>query len=290
MPPKKRSNVWPWRINTRPVPGIWWRKTSDSIYAPSRWTISDVCTKRKIYICSTVSSFSDESKRRLGKLHTAIQYMEKALKIESNTPTCDNPAGTHLNICAILSELGRYVFIMFCSARRWLTINHLAIARLRIMPNVRFNWSNINVFWKWKKWEIKINKRKKTKKNRWINRWKRPRRVYWQWHISITVLNWNICDALIKLYLRISKLDTSGLKNWWKQVHSWRKLRLPSCKLEGSPKLIQRLRLPWRVLAMWKKLQIHLRQPWVHVRNPHVHFVCRVNNHPKSKRHFWRQK
>lgn len=44
---------------------------------------------------------------RLGKLHTAIQYLEKALKIESANPQCHNPAGTHLNICAILSELDR---------------------------------------------------------------------------------------------------------------------------------------------------------------------------------------
>lgn len=46
--------------------------------------------------------------KSIGKLHTAVQYMEKALKIESTTPECENPAGTHLNVCAILSELGRH--------------------------------------------------------------------------------------------------------------------------------------------------------------------------------------
>ncbi|RHZ42479.1 hypothetical protein DYB26_001270 [Aphanomyces astaci] len=44
-----------------------------------------------------------------GKLHTAIQYLEKTLKIESSIANVENPAGTHLNICAILSQMGRHV-------------------------------------------------------------------------------------------------------------------------------------------------------------------------------------
>eukprot|EP00164_Ancoracysta_twista_P004931 GFYU01006705.1.p1 GENE.GFYU01006705.1~~GFYU01006705.1.p1 ORF type:complete len:274 (+),score=39.99 GFYU01006705.1:95-916(+) len=46
--------------------------------------------------------------KRRSKLHTAIQYLEKALKIEVTTPQVDNPAGTHLNLCACLSELGKH--------------------------------------------------------------------------------------------------------------------------------------------------------------------------------------
>ena len=34
--------------------------------------------------------------------------MERALKLEVASPACDNPAGTHLNLCAILSQLGRH--------------------------------------------------------------------------------------------------------------------------------------------------------------------------------------
>jgi len=44
-----------------------------------------------------------------GRLHTALRYLDKALHIESVFSACDNPAGTHLNVCAILSQMGRYV-------------------------------------------------------------------------------------------------------------------------------------------------------------------------------------
>jgi tetratricopeptide (TPR) repeat protein len=42
------------------------------------------------------------------KAHTALQYLNKALKIEATHASCDNPAGTHLNLCAILSQLSRH--------------------------------------------------------------------------------------------------------------------------------------------------------------------------------------
>lgn len=42
------------------------------------------------------------------KPHTALQYLDRALRIEATTPACHNPAGTHLNLCAILSQLGRH--------------------------------------------------------------------------------------------------------------------------------------------------------------------------------------
>lgn len=53
-----------------------------------------------ILICSYV--------HRTKKIYTAIQCLDEALKIEASTTGCDNPAGTHLNICAILSELKRH--------------------------------------------------------------------------------------------------------------------------------------------------------------------------------------
>jgi len=46
--------------------------------------------------------------KRKAKLHAALQYLEKALKIELSTPSAENPAGTHLNLCATLSQLGRH--------------------------------------------------------------------------------------------------------------------------------------------------------------------------------------
>ena len=46
--------------------------------------------------------------KRRGKLHAALQYLDKALKIELASDEVDNPAGTHLNLCATLSQLGRH--------------------------------------------------------------------------------------------------------------------------------------------------------------------------------------
>ncbi|KAJ1494312.1 hypothetical protein T484DRAFT_1877941 [Baffinella frigidus] len=46
--------------------------------------------------------------KRRGKLHAALQYLDKALKIELSSEEVDNPAGTHLNLCATLSQLGRH--------------------------------------------------------------------------------------------------------------------------------------------------------------------------------------
>ena len=46
--------------------------------------------------------------RRQGKLHSALSYMQKALRIESRLEKVDNPADTHLNMCAVLSQLGRH--------------------------------------------------------------------------------------------------------------------------------------------------------------------------------------
>ena len=46
--------------------------------------------------------------RRQGKLHPALQYLQKALKIESKLPSVKNAADTHINACAVLSQLGRH--------------------------------------------------------------------------------------------------------------------------------------------------------------------------------------
>jgi len=46
--------------------------------------------------------------RRQGKLHSAYQYLQKALRIESKLPNVQNPADTHINTCAVLSQLGRH--------------------------------------------------------------------------------------------------------------------------------------------------------------------------------------
>merc|ERR1719407_124907 len=47
--------------------------------------------------------------KSMNKLHTASQYLKKALVIEEQSgPKSQNPAGTHLNLCALLSQLGKH--------------------------------------------------------------------------------------------------------------------------------------------------------------------------------------
>eukprot|EP00899_Mesostigma_viride_P026570 jgi/Mesvir1/7098/Mv09205-RA.1 len=47
--------------------------------------------------------------KRIKKLRLSLQYLEKALRIEAENPdNAENPAGTHLNACVTLSQLGRH--------------------------------------------------------------------------------------------------------------------------------------------------------------------------------------
>merc|ERR1719271_1865395 len=47
--------------------------------------------------------------KKVGKLHAALSYLRKALNIEVSLQTDDvTVAGTHLNICAILSKLEKH--------------------------------------------------------------------------------------------------------------------------------------------------------------------------------------
>eukprot|EP00283_Hemiselmis_rufescens_P017016 CAMPEP_0173438714 /NCGR_PEP_ID=MMETSP1357-20121228/20563_1 /TAXON_ID=77926 /ORGANISM="Hemiselmis rufescens, Strain PCC563" /LENGTH=273 /DNA_ID=CAMNT_0014404025 /DNA_START=232 /DNA_END=1049 /DNA_ORIENTATION=- len=46
--------------------------------------------------------------RRKGKLRTALSFLEKALRIEKRAEVVVNPAGTRLNLCAVMSQLERH--------------------------------------------------------------------------------------------------------------------------------------------------------------------------------------
>uniref|UniRef100_K3WDU7 Uncharacterized protein n=1 Tax=Globisporangium ultimum (strain ATCC 200006 / CBS 805.95 / DAOM BR144) TaxID=431595 RepID=K3WDU7_GLOUD len=46
--------------------------------------------------------------RRLGKLHAAMTCLKRALEIEKKLQNVRNAADTHLNICAVLSQLGKH--------------------------------------------------------------------------------------------------------------------------------------------------------------------------------------
>lgn len=46
--------------------------------------------------------------RRQGKLHAALSHLQKALKIEARLSNVENPADTHLNMCAVLSQVRCY--------------------------------------------------------------------------------------------------------------------------------------------------------------------------------------
>lgn len=46
--------------------------------------------------------------KRRSKLHAALQYLFRALEVELRTESAENPAATHLNICATFSQMGRH--------------------------------------------------------------------------------------------------------------------------------------------------------------------------------------
>ncbi len=46
--------------------------------------------------------------RQQGRLHAALSYLQKALAIEQKLKHVDNPADTHLNLCAVLSQMKRH--------------------------------------------------------------------------------------------------------------------------------------------------------------------------------------
>jgi tetratricopeptide (TPR) repeat protein len=47
--------------------------------------------------------------KSLNKLHTALQYLKKAQGMEERSRgRCQNPAGTQLNMCALLSQMGKH--------------------------------------------------------------------------------------------------------------------------------------------------------------------------------------
>ncbi|EKX36268.1 hypothetical protein GUITHDRAFT_117499 [Guillardia theta CCMP2712] len=62
---------------------------------------------RRKLLAITFNNMSCIHKKR-GFLKTALGFAEKALKLEIASSKADNPACTHLNLCAILSRLGRH--------------------------------------------------------------------------------------------------------------------------------------------------------------------------------------
>ncbi len=62
---------------------------------------------RKKLLAITYNNMSCIYKRR-GLFKTALGFAEKALKLETSSSKADNPACTHLNLCAILSRLDRH--------------------------------------------------------------------------------------------------------------------------------------------------------------------------------------
>jgi hypothetical protein len=53
---------------------------------------------------------------RFGKLRSALQCMSKALRVHERLRGAREPAVIHLNMCAMLSQLGRYAVLFFLAA------------------------------------------------------------------------------------------------------------------------------------------------------------------------------
>lgn len=81
-------------------------RKADIITAPAGRLASRPATRLRLRAI-TLNNLGCYYKRR-GKLHAALHCLERALKIEASAPSVENPAGTHLNVCAVLSQLGRH--------------------------------------------------------------------------------------------------------------------------------------------------------------------------------------
>jgi len=46
--------------------------------------------------------------KSMNKLHAALNFLKKAETIEVKAGVCQNPAGTQLNLCALLSQMGKH--------------------------------------------------------------------------------------------------------------------------------------------------------------------------------------
>lgn len=46
--------------------------------------------------------------RQLGKLHSALSFLRRALALEDTLPAVKNPADTRINLCSVLSQLHRH--------------------------------------------------------------------------------------------------------------------------------------------------------------------------------------
>lgn len=66
--------------------------------------------------------------RRVGKLRTALKFLEQALGIEGRLNKIDTQADTHLNICAVLSQLNKHE----------LALNHAMSAVILLQEDLLF--------------------------------------------------------------------------------------------------------------------------------------------------------
>jgi len=66
--------------------------------------------------------------RRVGKLRTALKFLEQALSIEGRLNKIDTQADTHLNICAVLSQLNKHE----------LALNHAMSAVILLQEDLLF--------------------------------------------------------------------------------------------------------------------------------------------------------
>lgn len=65
------------------------------------------CLKDAKYTAVTYNNYACYY-RKTGKLRTALMYLQSALELEWKSKKEDTLADTYLNLCAVLSQLGRH--------------------------------------------------------------------------------------------------------------------------------------------------------------------------------------
>ena len=100
--------------------------------------------------------------RKVGKLKLALTYLQKALQIEKQQEVSENAADTHLNICAVLSQLNKHDLALLHGTSAVALLQEMMIRGITLNPEriavLAIAYHNIGVEQEFLKRVIFINK------------------------------------------------------------------------------------------------------------------------------------
>lgn len=73
--------------------------------------------------------------RKIGKLKVALTFLQNALQIEKRLAVAENAADTHLNICAVLSQLNKHDLALLHATSAVSLLQELMLAGTTLNPD-----------------------------------------------------------------------------------------------------------------------------------------------------------